>query len=119
MPQGIIEINKIRIYAHHGVIAQEHRVGNEFEVSAKLIYPIETAMSNDNISGTLNYAKVIEIIKSEMATPSNLLEHVIKRIHTSLITQYPLIKGGSITIAKLSPPIPNTQVTSVAVTYEW
>lgn len=119
MAAGIIEINKLRLYAYHGVLEQEHRVGNEFEVSVKLIYPFDTAMNNDNISGTLNYARVIDIIKNEMLIHSNLLEHVIKRIRTSLVTQYPQIKGGSITIAKLSPPIANTQLDSVAITYKW
>ena len=119
MPRGCIAINKLKIYAYHGVLDQENRVGNNFLISAKLYYPISRAMINDSISGTLNYAETIEIIKNAMKTPSHLIENVIERIRIALITQFPLIEGGCITIEKLSPPIPNTQVESVAVSYEW
>lgn len=119
MPRGYISINKLKIYAYHGVLDQENRVGNNFLVSVKLYYPILSAMKNDNLSGTLNYAEVIETIQNIMKTPSRLIENVIERIRASLALQYPLIKGGTITIEKLSPPIPNTQIESVAVTYEW
>ncbi|MBQ7854239.1 MAG: dihydroneopterin aldolase [Muribaculaceae bacterium] len=119
MPRGCIEINKLKVYAYHGVLDQEHRVGNNFLVSVKLYYPILNAMKNDNLSGTLNYAEVIETIQNIMKTPSHLIENVIERIRASLALQYPLIEGGTITIEKLSPPIPNTQIESVAVTYKW
>lgn len=119
MPRGYISINKLKIYAYHGVLDQENRVGNNFLVSVKLYYPISRAMINDNLSGTLNYAEAINLIKNIMKTPSHLIENVIERIRISLTNQYPLIEGGVITIEKLSPPIPNTQLESVAVTYEW
>lgn len=119
MTRGYIEINKLRIFAHHGVHEQEGRIGNTFEVSIILYYPINNAMVNDNISGTINYADVIQIIKQAMTKPSNLLENVIERIRVTLLNNYPLIEGGKIKIAKLSPPITNTQVESVAVGYEW
>ena len=40
MAKGSIEIKKLKIYAFHGVLDQEHRVGNNFLVSIKLYYPI-------------------------------------------------------------------------------
>ena len=61
-----IEIRDIHIYAHHGVLDQENRVGNDFLVSIKVYYPISRAMVNDNLSGTINYAEAIEIIKNVM-----------------------------------------------------
>ena len=119
MAKGSIEIKKLKIYAFHGVLDQEHRVGNNFLVSIKLYYPISRAMINHNLSGTLNYAEVIDVIKNVMKTPSHLIENVIERIRITLVTRFPLIEGGVISIEKMSPPIANTQIESVAVTYEW
>jgi dihydroneopterin aldolase len=119
MPTGSIEINRLQLYAFHGVLEQENRVGNLFEISVKLYYPINRAMINDNLSGTLNYAEIINLIKDVMSKPSHLIENVIERIRVALVNNYPLIEGGKITIAKLSPPIANTQLESVAVSYEW
>ncbi len=119
MPKGSIEINKLKVYAYHGVLDQENRIGNDFNVSIKLYYPISRAMINDSLSGTINYAEVIDIIKSTMKTPSHLIENVIERIRIAILNRFPLIEGGVISIEKLSPPIANSQLESVAVTYEW
>lgn len=119
MPTGFIEINNLRIYAYHGVLKQENRIGNYFDISMKLRYPISRAMINDSLAETLNYAEVIDIIKTTMQTPSHLIENVIERIKKTLLARFPLIESGQIKIEKLSPPIANTQLQSVAVIYEW
>lgn len=119
MPKCSIEINKLQVYAYHGVLSQENRIGNTFEISVTLHFPFTTAMLNDYLSGTLNYAEVISLIKETMKKPSHLLENAIERIRVELLLHYPLITGGKITIAKLTPPIANTQVDSIAVSYEW
>ncbi len=115
---GTIEINQLRIHAFHGASEQERTIGNIFEVSIHLTYPIEIAMSTDDLSKTLNYAEVVETVKQVMSTPSRLLEHAVGRLHTTLLQRFPLIQHGKITIAKLSPPI-SAEIKSVAITYEW
>ncbi len=118
MNSGTIEINRLRLKAYHGVTEQERLVGNLFEVTVRLAYPIEGAMDTDEISGTLDYAEAIEIIKQTMSTPSRLLENVAGRLKEALLKRFPLIEGGKITIAKLSPPV-SAQAESVAVSLRW
>lgn len=118
MPSGTIEINRLRVYAHHGVMEQERLVGNTFEVTVHLRYPISRAMTTDNISNTLDYSMAIELIHNVMRQPSLLLENVVERLRIELLKNFPLIEGGVITVAKLSPPI-SKEVASVAVRYEW
>lgn len=115
-----IEINSLRIHAFHGVMEQEKRVGNIFEVSASL--QSETGIGayvNDNLEETVNYAQIIEVIKQEMSIPSELLENVAYRIKTAISRQFHRIKHGKIKIAKLQPPIPNVDIQSVAVIISW
>lgn len=102
----IITLEKMRFFARHGVMQQERATGNWFEVSARLEYPFEQAMADDNLSGTLDYGAAYETIRQEMAIPSKLLEHVAGRIKSALERQFPEIAGGEITVAKLHPPIP-------------
>ncbi len=118
MGTGIIEINRLRLKAFHGVTDQERRVGNLFEVTVRLSYPIEQAMATDEISRTLDYAEAVEIIKQTMAVPSRLLENVAARLKEALISRFPLIQGGKISISKISPPV-SAQVESVTVSYRW
>ena len=35
-----IEITRLRLHAFHGVLEQERRVGNDFEVSVTVGYPV-------------------------------------------------------------------------------
>lgn len=113
-----IEINRLRLRANHGVMSQERKIGNTFEVTAHLRCQAEGAVSSDELSATLNYAEAIDTIKAVMAEPSQLLEHVAGRIRSALTDRFPIISGGRITVAKLTPPIP-VEVESVAVTIEW
>lgn len=108
----------MRFRAYHGVLPQERAVGNDFEVSLRLLYPFERAMENDDLSATLNYAAVHEVVRREMAVPSQLIEHVAGRIYRALLKEFPEISGGTITVRKLHPPIP-ASTASAAVEINW
>lgn len=116
--KGTVEINGLRIFARHGVMLQERQVGNMFEVTAHLVYPMERAMEHDELDGTLNYAEAVGVIREVMDTPSALLEHVGMRICKALTERFPLIEGGSIRVAKITPPIA-AELESVAIKIEW
>ncbi len=106
MMHTTITLDRMKFRACHGVLEQERRVGNTFEVSLRLDYPFADAMETDDLASTLNYADVYEVVKREMAVPSQLLEHVTGRIRSALLREFPLISGGFIRIEKCRPPIP-------------
>ncbi|MFI3239186.1 MAG: dihydroneopterin aldolase [Bacteroidales bacterium] len=109
-----IELDKIQIYAYHGVMEQERIVGNTFEVSLKVAYPFEAAMYSDNVEDTCNYAELYAIINEQMRIPSQLLEHVAQRIITATKAKFPKISSGEIKITKLNPPF-KSQLAGVSV----
>ena len=65
-----------------------------------------------------DYAEIAEIIKEVMAVPSCLLEHVTHRLRTKLLERFPMVTGGEIKVAKLTPPI-TAQMESATVTLSW
>ena len=139
-----IELEKMRFYARHGVFPQERAVGNWFEVSVSLTYEADADMApDDNLAGTINYARVAEIVTHEMAIPSQLLETVALRIRRALLDAFassasaassaatvatagtavatdasPVITSGSIRVAKITPPL-GLPITSASVTLRW
>ncbi|MDE6652442.1 MAG: dihydroneopterin aldolase [Paramuribaculum sp.] len=116
--RGTIEIDSLRLHACHGVAEQERIVGNIFDISVSLAYPVDKAVETDNIEDTLNYAAVIQVIKKEMKIPSLLLEHVAGRIVKALINEFPLISGGRIKLTKVTPPC-GAELKGVSVILEW
>lgn len=139
-----IELEKMRFYARHGVFPQERTVGNWFEVSVSLTYEADADMApDDNLAGTINYARVAEIVAHEMAIPSQLLETVALRIRRALLDAFassasdvasastvatsvptvvtdasPIITSGSIRVAKITPPL-GLPLASASATLRW
>ncbi len=104
--------------AYIGVMEQERLIGNTFEITIHLRCNIDQAISSDTLSATIDYSEVINLVKGEMSKPAQLLEYVAGRVRAALLTRFPNILGGRISIAKITPPIP-VEVESVAVTIEW
>lgn len=114
-----ITISGLKIAAHHGVLPQERKVGNEFTVDVTLIVDAYKAMVSDEITDTVNYAEVADIVKQQMAVPSKLLEHVAWRIREAITSKFgSIISGGIVKISKLAPPIA-AQLESVSFTTQW
>ena len=107
----------IRLYAYHGVLPQEQKVGNYFTIKLFITYPFEQAMASDDLNDTISYADLAEIIQAEMAVPSKLLEHAAGRIITAIQVRYPQITAGKITLTKENPPIPADTTASIII--EW
>ena len=61
-------------------------------------------METDELSATINYAELYEIIKEEMAIPSKLLEHVAGRIGKRLFSVFSAIRQIQLAITKENPP---------------
>jgi len=100
-----IHLREVRIHAYHGVMPQERKVGADFIVNLRVGYDIARAIETDDVSDTLNYATLFDIVKEEMAEPSKLLEHVAGRIAHAIGHAFPDITSIDLAITKANPPI--------------
>ena len=108
----------MQIHARHGVLPQETRVGNLFEVTLRVCFDFSEAALSDDIDKALNYAEAIDIVRSCMDTPRRLLETVAVDIRNRLIGRWPDIEGGYIKVTKLRPPV-TTPVGGCSAIVEW
>ena len=99
-----IYLKNVRFHAYHGVLQQERIVGNDYVVNLVVDYDFTSAMKTDELSATINYAELYEIIKEEMAIPSKLLEHVVGRIGKRVFSEYSAIRQIQLAITKENPP---------------
>ncbi|MDR3339052.1 MAG: dihydroneopterin aldolase [Candidatus Symbiothrix sp.] len=109
-----IALKNMTFHAFHGVMEQERKVGNIFRVDLRLYIDMHKAIQTDKLEDTLNYACVFDLVKAEMAIPSNLLEHVSGRIISKLKNNFPQLKRVKIRLAKTHPPL-GGEVEEVAV----
>ncbi|MBR1890026.1 MAG: dihydroneopterin aldolase [Alloprevotella sp.] len=101
-----IRLENLRFHAYHGVIEQERTIGGEFSLDIEiLLQPQDSALQDDNLDGTANYASICNAVAEEMNQPSNLLEHVAHRILKRLLADFPVISQAKVYIRKLAPPM--------------
>lgn len=99
-------LDNLQIYAYHGAIPTENKVGGEYSISLKIGYDFLKAGQTDSLQDAINYAEICELIKKEMKQPSQLIENVAWRIQQTILSKYPQIETMETTIRKMHPPVP-------------
>ena len=111
---GIIKVEGIKIYAFHGCLSEETKIGGNYIVDVHLETDFEKAALTDDLSKTIDYVQVYEIVKSEMPIPSKLIEHVGQRIINKLKSEIISIEQVEVKVTKLNPPM-NGNVEQVSI----
>jgi len=114
---ALISLTGMEFFAYHGCFAEEQIIGNKFLVDLEFVADTGDAELTDDLTKTINYQKVYEIVKIEMAVKSKLLEHVARRILDAVYNKFPIVTKLKVTVAKLNPAVGGT-VDKVSVTVD-
>jgi dihydroneopterin aldolase len=112
-----IEVNGIKIYAFHGCLEEEARIGGNYLVDVMLNTNFLNAADMDDLTQTINYVDINKIVCVEMAIRSKLIEHVGQRIIKRIKKEIKNITYLKIKVTKICPPI-NGDVDNVAIIIE-
>ncbi len=102
---GVIEINGIRVFAFHGCLAEEARIGGHYRVDVRVEGEFAQAETSDDLSMTVDYGRVAAIVFEQMAVRSALIEHVARRILDALRTQWIGPYRWRVRLTKERPPV--------------
>lgn len=102
---GRISLEGLEFHAFHGVYPHERESGNWFEVDISVETDFTAAAQHDDLTGTVNYETLYNLVKAEMQTPSKLLETVAEKIVNDVLTQLPAVLSVELAISKINPPI--------------
>ena len=111
----LIELENMEFRAFHGCYEQEKVVGNRFRVDLAIEVEAGEAAESDDLSKSVNYLKVYELVASQMKVTSNILENVAKRIADALYADFPRIEKLTVKVSKLAPPL-GGKIEKVSVT---
>jgi len=111
---GIIHVSGIKCYAYHGCLKEEAVIGGNYIVDIEIETDFEDAALTDDLTKTVDYAEVSEIVRQQMAIRSKLIEHVAKRISDELLKKNSRIQTLAVKVTKLNPPV-NGDVERVSV----
>ncbi|MDU0478971.1 dihydroneopterin aldolase [Staphylococcus chromogenes] len=102
-----IELTGLECFGHHGVLDFEKRDGQTFLVDATCWLDCSAAAAGDDLSLTLNYAELAQVI-SDIVTGEarNLIETVAAEIADTVMKRYEMLHAVEIKIHKPHAPIP-------------
>lgn len=107
LQEGIIRIEELQVFAHHGVFEDETRDGQNFYINAELIVPLSESARTDNLEETVNYGEVCEFLDTYMHTHTyKLLEALCENMAMAVLAHFPLIREITLQVRKPEAPIP-------------
>lgn len=110
----IIRLNRIQVYAHHGCWPEETVIGGYYEVDVEIGYDFQKAAEEDDLSKTVDYVEVKEMVYEEMKTPCKLIETVAWKIVRRIRARFPDAGDITVRLTKINAPT-GGQVESVSV----
>ncbi|EDP96823.1 dihydroneopterin aldolase [Kordia algicida OT-1] len=114
---GIIRVTNIRVYAFHGCLVEESKIGSDYRVDVAVKANLQTSAKSDQLADTVDYVHINKIVKEEMAIRSKLLEHVAKRILNRIFDEIAIANEATVEVSKLNPPIGgNVQMVTIEMT---
>lgn len=100
-----ILVEGIKLYAFHGCLEEEGKIGSHYIVDVEIETDFSEAAKTDDLSKTIDYVIVYNIVKQQMAIRSKLIEHVGQRIIEELKKEFGRLKKVEVKVTKLNPPM--------------
>lgn len=102
---GIIKVENIRVFANHGCLSEETKIGSDYRVDVTVKANLKTSAKTDALSDTVDYVFLNKVVREEMAKPSQLLETVAQRILNRIFNEDKMVNKATVSVSKINPPI--------------
>ena len=102
---GSITLKNIRVFAYHGCLDEEGKIGSDYRVDLKVKGDLNNPAKTDALADTIDYVHLNRIVKEEMAIRSKLLENVAERIINRVLKEIILVQKVKVEVSKINPPI--------------
>lgn len=102
-----ILVQRIAVFAYHGLLEEEARIGQRFYISLDCRLDLASAGRSDDVAQTVSYADLTEIV-TRIATQQRfaLIEALAEAIAGSILDRHPAIDTLSVRVDKPSAPVP-------------
>lgn len=102
---GKIHLKNIRTFSYHGCLVEESKIGSDYNVDLTITTDLSKSAQSDKLTDTVDYVLLNQIVKTEMAIRSKLLEHVAQRIIDKVFAKSTTITKVKVRVSKLNLPI--------------
>lgn len=100
-----LELEGMEFHSCHGCLEHEKKIGNLFVVDFSAELDMSAAAASDRLEDAVDYGRIYDVIKREMGTHSDLLEHLAGRIIRAIEAEFPALEEFSVRVSKRRPPV--------------
>ena len=100
-----IELTRMEFRAFHGCYDLEQKVGNRFTVDLVITAELGDAAERDDVTRTVNYLTVYELVRSQMRITQRTIERVASNIIGALYADFAQIRHVKCRVSNLAPPL--------------
>src|SRR5690606_39275555 len=102
---GVIKISNIKVFAYHGCLDEEGKIGSDYRVDLKVKGDLSLSAKTDELKDTIDYVHLNRIVRQEMAIRSKLLETVAERILNRILHELIIVQKVTVSVSKINPPM--------------
>lgn len=104
---GKIILHHMQFYGFHGLLPEENKLGQRFNVDVELFLDLHKAGKTDDMMNSIHYGHAYELVRKIVEDDiKNLIEAVAEDIAEQLLAQFDLLEACSVKVSKPDPPIP-------------
>lgn len=98
-------LRRMEYYGYHGVFEEERKLGQRFYVDLELELDLREAGQADDLSKTVNYAEIHDLLRSIVEGKSfKLIEALAEHIASSVLDTYTMVDALTVGVTKPHPP---------------
>lgn len=96
----------MKFYGYHGLLPEENKLGQHFNVDVELYLSLQEAGKTDDMDKSIDYGQAFEVIKDIVeGKPKKLIETVAQSIADQLLNSFLRLQSCTVKLKKLNPPI--------------
>ena len=111
---GLIKVEGIKLYAYHGHLPEEAILGGHFLINVYVNTDTTLVEKSDELEDTVDYVKIVDVVKEQMLIRSNMIEHPATRIADNILLLKHVI-DVKVEVEKLNVPI-NANFSKISAT---
>ena len=102
---GVIKLEGLEYFSHHGYHHEEQKLGNRYTVDIELHADVSNAAEFDQLDGTVNYEHIYKLISNVMKVNAKLLEHIAHQINEKVLGEISSVQKVITKVSKHNPPL--------------
>jgi dihydroneopterin aldolase len=107
--EGRIELHGLRLVGRHGVLPEEQRRAQPFEVDLTVWLDLRAAAASDELADTADYSALVSAATEIVGGDRHfqLMEAMADAVAAAVLARDPRLAAVEVAVRKLRPPVPH------------